>query len=192
MTELPLFPLSGIVMPGGLLPLRLFERRYLDMVTACFKDGSGFGVCLLKTGQEAGGSGEPYARGTSVAIIDFDQGSDGLLHITAQGQKEFDVLHYERRDDGLFVGQVSFLDPVPPTLMTAEFEALAKKLDVILSYVASGVKYDDPKLDNADWVCHRLLELLPLSPPSRIELLEMPTNAERLNALASMRIEISD
>jgi len=155
MTDYPLFPLSSIVMPGGLLPLRLFERRYLDMVTECFRNGTGFGVCLLKNGQEAGGDGQPYPRGTSVSIIDFDQGSDGLLNITAQGDQEFFLDHYLQQEDGLFLGEVRFIDPSPRTPMSPDYEEL------------------------------------PLSPPSKMELLEMPSNVERLEALASMRIEIS-
>lgn len=191
MTELPLFPLSSVVMPDGLLPLRLFERRYLDMVTACFRSGSGFGVCLLKSGHEASGMSEPYARGTSVSIIDFDQGTDGLLHITAKGEQEFQLLKHWQQEDGLFMGQVDFMSAGAATAMTADFEELAQKLELILSYMEPSIEYADKQLDNADWVCHRLLELLPLDPPSKMEVLELPSNAERLSALASMRIEIS-
>jgi len=190
--QLPLFPLSSLVMPDGLLPLRLFERRYLDMVTACFRDGTGFGVCLLKSGHEAGSVSEPYPRGTSVSIIDFDQGDDGLLHITALGQREFEVLHHHQNDAGLYVGEVSYFDKSIPTPMEDEFLPLAVKLEVILNYLEPGIQYADKALDNADWVCHRLLELLPLSPPSKMELLELPSNADRLHALSAMRIEIAD
>lgn len=191
MTDIPLFPLSSLVMPEGLLPLRLFERRYLDMVSECFREGTGFGVCLLKSGHEASGHSEPYSRGTLVSIIDFDQGSDGLLHITGKGETEFNLLQYRQLDDGLFVGEVSYIEPVAATSMTPEFAALAQKLDVILSYVEPGIQYPDKRLDDADWVCHRLLELLPLTPPSKMELLELNSNHKRLEALASMRIEIS-
>ncbi len=191
MTELPLFPLSSVVMPDGILPLRLFERRYLDMVTDCFRSGSGFGVCLLKSGHETSGSSEPYLRGTSVSIVDFDQGTDGLLHITAKGEQEFQLLNHWQQDDGLFRGKVSYLPAQPSTTMTADAEVLAHKLELILSYMEPSIEYANKQLDNADWVCHRLLELLPLDPPSKMEILELPTNAERLEALASMRIEIS-
>lgn len=191
MTELPLFPLSSIVMPGGLLPLRLFERRYLDMVTECFRDGSGFGVCLLKSGHEASGQSELYLRGTTVSIIDFDQGSDGLLHITAEGKQEFKVLNFRQQEDELFVGEIDLIPPAPKTDMSAEAELLAGKLELIMSYMEPSIQYSEKHLDDADWVCHRLLELLPLDPPSKMEILELPSNAERLAALASMRIEIS-
>ena len=80
--QLPLFPLSSIVMPDGLMPLRLFERRYIDMVKNCFKTDTGFGVCLIKEGNEAGEPSTPYPIGTLATIIDFDQGSDGLLPVS--------------------------------------------------------------------------------------------------------------
>ncbi len=190
-TEISLFPLSSVVMPGGLLPLRLFERRYLDMVSACFREGSGFGVCLLKSGQEASGQSQPYSRGTTVSIIDFDQGDDGLLHITGKGEKEFRLTSCRQLDDGLFVGEVSYLEPTPATIMSPEFHALAKKLKIILSHVEPNIEYPQQHLDDADWVCHRLLELLPMAPPSKLELLELESNEKRLSALAAMRIEIS-
>jgi len=72
--QIPLFPLSTVVLPGGQLPLRLFEPRYIDMVKNCFKTGTGFGVCLIKDGADAGQPAQPYPQGTLVAIVDFDQG----------------------------------------------------------------------------------------------------------------------
>ena len=190
--ELPLFPLSGIVLPGGLMPLRLFERRYIDMITGCMREGGGFGVCLIRDGREAGVAAEPYPLGTEVSIVDFDQGADGLLHITARGEREFHLLGHSVNDGGLLIGQVEPREPAPPTPMTPELATLAGKLELILRYVEPDVRYADKRLDDPDWVCHRLLELLPLTPPAKYELLQMDTNAERLAALASLQIEIAD
>ena len=127
-----------------------------------------------------------------MSIIDFDQGSDGLLHITAKGDKEFQLLKHRQQEDGLFMGEVDFITPGPKTEMSADAEVLAGKLELILSYMEPSIQYTDKYLDDADWVCHRLLELLPLDPPSKMEILDLPNNAERLAALASMRIEISN
>ena len=190
--ELPLFPLSGIVMPGGLMPLRLFERRYIDMVTACMRGGTGFGVCLIRDGREAGQPAEPYPLGTEVEIVDFDQGADGLLHITARGVREFSVLTYAADDSQLMIGEVEPRPSAGPTPMEPEFETLAGKLDLILRYVEPDFSYPEKHLDDADWVCHRLLELLPLAPPAKFELLQMESNRERLETLASLQIEIAD
>jgi len=190
--ELPLFPLSGIVLPDGQLPLRLFERRYIDMVTNCFKTGTGFAVCLIKDGHEAGSIAEPYPVGTAVSIIDFDQGADGLLHITVQGLHEVDVLSWQVSDAQLILGQVAPRERREATPMTPAIEPLAQKLDLILKYVEPDIRYVDRQLDDADWICHRLLELLPLAGPAKFELLQMTSNRERLESLASLQIEIAD
>lgn len=190
--QLPLFPLSSIVLPGGLLPLRLFERRYIDMVKDCFRFGTGFGVCLIRTGREAGGIAEPYPMGTQVTIVDFDQGSDGLLQITVKGEQEFNLLTYTTTESGLLVGEVAALPPKPKTLMRPEYELLAQKLDLILNYLETDIKFEEKHLTDADWICHRLLEVLPLAGDAKFELLQMSTNRERLEALSALQIEIAE
>ncbi len=190
--QLPLFPLSSVVLPGGLMPLRLFERRYIDMVKECFRNGSGFGICLIKNGGEANSPSEPYPIGTTVSIIDFDQGSDGLLHITARGEDEFKLLTYASSDIGLLTGDIELLAPKTPTSMEPDYELLANKLELILSYLESDTRFDEQHLDDADWVCHRLLEVLPLAPDAKFELLQMGSNSERLQALSSLQIEIAE
>lgn len=190
--QLPLFPLSSIVMPDGLMPLRLFERRYIDMVKDCFKSDSGFGICLIKQGREAGAVSEPYPLGTRVSIIDFDQGADGLLHITAKGEAEFRVLTYASSDSGLLIGEVEALPPKPLTPMLPEYELLAQKLELILSYLETDTRFEEKFLDDADWVCHRLLEVLPLAGEAKYELLQMDSNQERLEALSALQIEIAE
>jgi len=190
--ELPLFPLSSIVLPDGLLPLRLFERRYIDMVKDCFRQDTGFGVCLIKSGREAGGVATPYPRGTRVSIIDFDQGADGLLHITAKGEEEFRLTGYVTSDSGLLVGEVEPIAPGAPTTMLPDDELLSQKLELILNYLETDVRFEHQRLDDADWVCHRLLEVLPLATEAKYELLQMDSNRERLDALKALQIEIAE
>ena len=190
--EIPLFPLSSIVMPEGLLPLRLFERRYIDMVKNCFRTETGFGVCLIKDGGEADEPSQPYPMGTLVTIVDFDQGSDGLLHIVARGDREFRLLTYTANDAGLLIGEVEFVPDRPAILMQPDFENLSNKLKLILQYVEPSFSYPETRLDDADWVCHRLLELLPLAPEAKFELLQMENNQERLDTLSALQIEIAD
>ena len=174
------------------MKLRLFERRYIDMVKNCFRTETGFGICLIRDGKEAGEPSEPYPLGTSVSIIDFDQGDDGLLHISAQGESEFEILSYSADDNQLLIGEVAHLPTRPVTLMSPDVEALAQKLDLILRYVEPGISFADKRLDDADWVCHRLLELLPLAPSAKYELLQMQDNRRRLETLASLQIEIAE
>lgn len=190
--HLPLFPLSSTVLPGGIMPLRLFERRYIDMVKECFRNSTGFGICLIKHGGEAGEPSEPYPIGTTVSIIDFDQGADGLLQITARGEEEFKVLTYTTSDTGLIIGEVEILPAKELTPMQPDYEVLAKKLELILSYLETDTRFEEQHLDDADWVCHRLLEVLPLAPEAKYELLEMPSNTDRLQALSGLQIEIAE
>ena len=190
--RLPLFPLSSVVMPDGVMKLRLFERRYIEMVKNCFRTETGFGICLIRDGNEAGEPSEPYPLGTSVSIVDFDQGDDGLLHISARGDSEFEILSYAADDNQLLIGEVAPLPPRPATQMLPAFETLAHKLDLILRYVEPDISYADKRLDDADWVCHRLLELLPLAPEAKYELLQMQDNNRRLETLSSLQIEIAE
>ena len=90
--DIPIFPLNTVVFPGGVLPLRVFERRYLGMVSECLRDGKGFGICAIRSGSEVGRAADCYAVGTLVSIQDFDQGEDGLLHIVAAGERRFRIL----------------------------------------------------------------------------------------------------
>jgi Lon protease-like protein len=190
--QLPLFPLSSVVLPGGLMPLRLFERRYIDMVKDCFKNGTGFGICLIQNGHESGVPSEPYPMGTTVSIVDFDQGADGLLHITVKGEQEFKILTYATSDTGLVIGEIELLPVKGPTRMLPEDELLAKKLELILSYLETDTRFEESHLDNADWVCHRLLEVLPLQNDAKFELLQMDSNRDRLEALSALQIEIAE
>lgn len=190
--QLPLFPLSSIVLPDGLMPLRLFERRYIDMVKECFRSDTGFGVCLIKQGREAGEAAVPYPIGTRVEIVDFDQGSDGLLHITAKGIEEFRLLDYVTSDIGLLVGEVEPLPIGRPSPMLPEYELLAQKLELILSYLDTDIRFEEKRLDDADWICHRLLEVLPLTAEAKFELLQMPSNQDRLDTLKALQIEIAE
>lgn len=190
--EIPLFPLSTVILPGGLLPLRLFEPRYIDMVKNCFKTETGFGVCLIKDGREAGATAQPYPQGTLVNIIDFDQGADGLLHITAEGQQEFNLLTYAANSDNLLIGEVQLIDAAEPMKMNASYSDLSSKLAVILQYVEPGIKYAEKQLDNPNWISNRLLELLPLSAASKFELLQLPDTRSRLDALVGLQIEFTN
>lgn len=187
---IPLFPLSNLVMPGGLLPLRLFEPRYIDMVKNCFKTDTGFGVCLIEEGHEVGSEATPYPRGTHVRIIDFDQGDDGLLHIMAEGVEEFLLSDFKVEPSGLLVGQVTLLASSPVTELPPQYNQLAAKLDAILRYVESHISYAEEHIDQSDWVCNRLMELLPLDAQTKYEMLLLPEVNDRLEALSDINFTI--
>ena len=89
--EVPLFPLHTVLFPGGPLALRIFEPRYLDMVSECLRNDQPFGVCLIQSGNEAGVAASPHLTGTFARIVDWQSGDDGLLSISARGEQRFHV-----------------------------------------------------------------------------------------------------
>ncbi len=112
--EVPIFPLNFVLFPDSLLPLKIFEPRYIDMVSACLREKKEFGVVLMKSGRETRGPVSFHKIGTLAQIETFDQGEDGLLHIIAKGTSLFEVIQSEQRKDGL---NVATIDPV---IMNAE------------------------------------------------------------------------
>ncbi len=186
--QIPLFPLSSLVLPDGMLPLRIFEPRYVDLVKHCFKTDTGFGVCLIQEGKETG-KAIPHPIGTLVDITDWDQGVDGLLHITTTGRQRFRILSYKSREDQLLIGEVELLPIECPTDLQEDFSTLAEKLDQLLDQLEAYVKYPEKKLTDAVWVSNRLIELLPLQGKDKMILLQMQCANDRLKVLRQIGFE---
>ena len=88
----PLFPLNTVLFPGGVLPLRIFEPRYLDMVSDCLKSDTGIGVVLIKDGAETGKAADTYDTGTLSGISYWHKRPDGILGVTLKGDQRFRIL----------------------------------------------------------------------------------------------------
>ena len=181
--EIPLFPLNTVLFPGGPLPLRIFEPRYLDMISRCLKQQHGFGVLLLSGGREAGSVSATVRVGTMASIVDWGQGEDGLLAVTAHGNERFALREVRVQGDGLNLGMVDFLAPEPKVVLGERHARLSRLLETVISDL--GPLYDAiPKdYDDASWVGYRLAELLPLSMPDKQALLELEDADARLDAL---------
>ena len=184
-TSLPLVPLHGVLVPGAALDLRIFERRYLDMVGECGRNGSGFGICLILEGNEAGTPATPVAFGTEAVIEDFGNTPEGLLSLRVRGRRRFHVLRTRVRDTGLIVADIEWRDDVAPSSrLRPEHALLAELLRRILLQVDAGHVDPDPALfDDAAWTGWRLAELLPLSMPQRQALLQLDDPHARLQYL---------
>ena len=184
-TSLPLFPLHGVLVPGAALDLRIFERRYLDMVGECGRNGSGFGICLILEGNEAGTPATLVAFGTEAVIEDFGNTPEGLLSLRVRGRRRFHVLRTRVRDTGLIVADIEWRDDVAPSSrLRPEHALLAELLRRILLQVDAGHVDPDPALfDDAAWTGWRLAELLPLSMPQRQALLQLDDPHARLQYL---------
>ena len=183
--SLPLFPLHTVLVPGAALDLRIFERRYLDMIRDCGRNGSGFGVCLILDGNEAGAAALPAAFGTEALVEDFDTTAEGLLSLRVRGRRRFHVLRTRVRDTGLMVADIEWREDVAASpRLRPEHALLAELLRRILLQIASDHAEPAPMLfENAAWVGWRLAELLLLSMPQRQELLQLDDPHARLQRL---------
>lgn len=170
--RIALFPLQTVLFPEGPLPLRIFEPRYVDLVSRCMKAGTGFGVVLILDGGEVGQLADVAPVGTYAHIEDFSQLPDGLLGLFCRGGKRFRLLSREREADGLNVGDVEWIDEGPAQALPAEFEPLAGLLEKVLPELGALYANLAPKLDDAGWVGCRLAEILPVEPREKQALLE--------------------
>ncbi|MEX0975626.1 MAG: LON peptidase substrate-binding domain-containing protein [Woeseia sp.] len=178
----PLFPLRTVLYPGGPLPLRIFEARYLDMISECLKSERPFGVLLIKSGEESG-QATTYELGTLARIADWYQGSDGLLGVTAIGEQRFRLVSSERRADGLNVGAIEVLPEQPFQPLPDEYRPLATILAGVLDDLGRLYESLERRYDDAVWVGYRFAEILPISPGEKQRCLEIEDPFERLQLI---------
>lgn len=176
---MPLFPLNTVLFPGGPLPLRIFEPRYLDMVGNCVRDDAPFGVLLIREGGEAG-SATTHNVGTLATIRDWYQGSDGLLGVTAVGERRFRLVASRCLDNGLNVGDVELLPEEPPAPLPEEFQYLSPLLAGVLDDLGRLYAAGSRRLDDAGWVASRFVEILPIDLEEKQRYLEKCDPIERL------------
>jgi Lon protease-like protein len=185
MNEIPLFPLNTVLFPGGRLPLRIFEQRYMDMAKACLRDGSAFGVCLIREGKEVGTPATPVAVGCLARIGNWDMPQLGMLHITALGEQRFRILERRVQGDGLALASMELLPQDSDAAIPESCIGCVKLLERVIEQ-QSGLFEPPHRLDSASWVSSRLAEILPLPLADKQELLELAdarARIERLNAL---------
>jgi Lon protease-like protein len=185
MSSIALFPLNIVLFPRGPLPLRIFEPRYVDMVKRCMREDTGFGVVLIREGNEVG----PAATvdvGTTAKITDFDQLPDGLLGLSCIGGERFRILQRRTQADGLNLAEVEWLEPEPTLPVSGDHRRLAALLEAVLPQLGGVYAGIEMRLDDAAWVGHRLAEILPLPLPEKQLLLEMNDPLQRLDALAPL------
>ena len=186
-SRLPLFPLHTVLYPGGRLPLRIFEQRYIGMAKACLRDDSPFGVCRIVRGDEvmpAGGAAPEFAAvGTLARIETWDMPDQGILHVTAAAGMRFEVRSHAVQRDGLVVAEVATIAAEPRVALDPRFRSLAELLEALAARVGPQPFPADRLYDDASWVGYRLCELLPLPLAMKQDLLEMDDAEARLATL---------
>jgi Lon protease-like protein len=170
--ELPIFPLGTVLYPGGLLPLRIFEQRYLDMTKVCIRDDAPFGVCLIREVTEAGAPAIPYAIGCTARIAQWDMPHLGLFHLVTHGERVLRILEQWTTKSGLVQAQVELDGPSPALPLPPEYGSLAELLQKIITKVGQERFIVPARLDDAAWVAYRLAEVLPLEIGTKQRMLE--------------------
>lgn len=189
--RIPIFPLNTVLFPGGPLPLRIFESRYIDMVSTCMKSDTPFGVLLIKEGIEAG-LATTYKVGALAKIIDFYQGSDGLLGITALGQQRFHLLSSDPQIDGLNIGEVELIEPEPFLALPDKFHHMPGMLANVLDDLGRLYEVPDRNYEDAVWVSYRFLEILPIEREQKQRSLESSDTLARLKLVDELLESVRD
>jgi len=179
-TSIPIFPLNTVLYPGGMLPLKIFEQRYLEMTRDCLRDATPFGVCRIREGLEVGTPALAEAVGCTAVIVEWEMPHLGVFHLKTQGQQPFRIHNQATQPSGLIRAEIEMLEQVPASAHEESLVLCRRVLEQIVSrlgteYFFAPLAYDDPR-----WVSYRLAEVLPLALEEKQALLETRDDRERL------------
>lgn len=190
----PLFPLGTVLFPDGVLPLQIFEVRYLDMISKCISHGTPFGVVLLTQGSEVRkpeGKESFLQAGTLASVQATTASSPGLLQIVCRGGTRFKVVASERRENGLWMAQTELVDDDRAVAIPSELQGAADALERVLASLEDVPEHRWPvappfKLNDCGWVANRWCDLLPLPNTQKHGLLMLDNPLIRLELLHDM------
>jgi uncharacterized protein len=183
--SIALFPLNVVLFPEGPLPLRIFETRYVDMVSRCMREDQRFGVALIREGSEVGPA-DTFDVGTMAKIVDFHQLSDGFLGLSCVGEQRFRILSRSRQADGLNLAGIESLAREAKTAVPERHVRLAELLETVLPQLGEVYAGIEMHLDDAVWVGHRLAEILPIAAAEKQFCLELNDPIQRLDVLSPL------
>ncbi|HSS46380.1 MAG TPA: LON peptidase substrate-binding domain-containing protein [Burkholderiales bacterium] len=186
---LPIFPLNTVLFPGGILMLKIFEPRYMDMSKVCLRDNKPFGVCLIKEGNEVGAPAMPEETGCTAGITDWDMQQLGVLHLKTEGRQRFRILGRQVAKDGLISAEVAMLGAEPETPLASDLRQCATVLKLIMEKIGEEHFPAPAKLDDATWVGYRLAEVLPLKLAAKQKMLEINDSIVRLQVLHKFLVQ---
>ena len=196
-SNLPLFPLGTVLFPGGLLPLRIFEVRYLHMVEQCRKDGTPFGVVTLTKGSEVRRPGEDgevfHPIGTLARITHFEAPQPGLMEIDCVGAERFRIVSSRQLPHGQWVADVELLADDIATPIPSDLEYASKTLGQLIQTLRAQNATENRfpilpplQLEDCGWVANRWCEMLPLSVQLKNNLLALDSPLVRLELVADV------
>jgi Lon protease-like protein len=179
----PIFPLQTVLFPGSLLPLRIFEARYMDMAKECLKQGTPFGICLIREGAEVGAPAVPENVGCLARIAECDMEELGILKVTAEGLERFRLLSSEVSRQNLIIGEVELHDAEAHAADAPGFDECVDFLRKVIAGIGAGRFAQPLRFDDATWVGFRLAEILPLKSHVKQKLLELTDATLRIAIL---------
>jgi Lon protease-like protein len=184
-TNIPIFPLNAVLFPQGVLPLRVFEPRYMDMVRDCMKQETGFGVCMLKSGSEVGGVATPEEIGCLAHITDWDMQEVGVLNIRTLGSQRFRIRSHQIAPDKLLRADVVWIADdasIPVEPVYAGCVLLLRRIINENQEKGGPMPIAEPFLfEDTAWISNRLCEFLPISTRAKQKLMELEDAPTRLS-----------
>ena len=201
---LPLFPLQTVLFPGGVLPLRIFEVRYLDLIQRCQKEGAPFGVVCLRQGREVQQAPRPgtvteaapealHTVGTLAHIESFERPQPGLMMIRCRGGRRFRLLRSEQMKHGLWTGEAEYLEEDPVVPVPADLEPVRVGLERLLQHMQSQAQPGEElpiqapmQWDDCGWLAHRWCDVLPVSPQLKQQFLTVDSPLLRLELVGDL------
>ena len=181
--DIPLFPLNTVLFPDGILPLKVFEQRYLDMAAACMREQRPFGICLIASGPEVGEAAEPHAVGTLAEITGWEMEQLGILMLTVRGGRRFRILEKHASAERLLQARVEIIPNDGPKPFPEERQRLLPLLRRIASDLGTARFPEPHRFDDAEWVGQRIAEILPIQNLAKQKLLELEDPLARLEVL---------
>ncbi len=181
--SLPIFPLGTVLFPGGSLPLKVFEARYVDMTRECMKSGMPFGVCLIKEGGEVGTPAVPHAIGCLANITDWDMEQLGVLQIKTRGSQRFRILSSRVESNGLIRAATEPIAHDPTTGVRAAFASCMILLKAVLPKLPPELIPEPHDFNDAAWLSNRLSEVLPIPALAKQKLMELGDADSRLEII---------
>lgn len=186
MTEIPLFPLKTVLLPGNKLSLKIFEPRYMDMIAKCMRDDCRFGIILIQQGEETSADSEFFSIGTTASIFDWQNRADGLLGITALGHDRFEVIDSSCHTDGLFVANINIISEPEDIEIPDQYIYMQE----LLAHICA--QEGNKEIESTDFVSilYQLIYLLPLDTSLKQRLLEVPECHDRAMILHAELIRL--
>lgn len=189
--NIALFPLETVLFPNSYLPLKIFEPRYTDLVSACLKNETQFGICLLRDNAEYDDCVEVHQVGTRCDIVDWNMGTDGILRIIVKGVERFNILDFELKPNKLLTANVEHYCDYFEQTVPKQYRRL---IDVCQRYMSNSKKSTMESsfdLEDSAALGYRLSELLPIKNSQRQYLLQLTDPISRLQVLSNILEDMS-